>query len=102
MLTNVGKPLTAGEYGPYSLRKAATYCVALASCSHPPRFVLGQAGLLFPVLLGVSLHRFFSVPSRVNGVRPGCVSVVRRLLVKSALVVFGRLPVMAGGMCKMF
>ena len=57
---------------------------------------------IFPVLLGVSLHCLFSVPSRMNDVSPRCVSMVRRLLVKSALVMFGRLPVVAGGVCKMF
>ena len=54
------------------------------------------------MFLGVSLHGFFRVPSSVNGVRSRCVSVVRRLFVKSGLVVFGRLAVVAGSVCKMF
>ena len=58
--------------------------------------------LLFPVFLGVSLHCLFSVPSCMNGVSPCRVSVVRRLLMKSALMMFGRLPVVAGGVRKMF
>jgi hypothetical protein len=54
------------------------------------------------VFLGVSLHRLFSVPSSMNDVSPRCMSMVRRLLVKSALVMFGSLPVVAGSMCQMF
>jgi hypothetical protein len=54
------------------------------------------------MLVSVSLHCLFSVPSAMNDVSPRCVSMVRRLLVMSGLVMFGRLPVMAGGMCKMF
>jgi hypothetical protein len=53
------------------------------------------------VLLGVSFHGFFSVPSRVNDVCPRCVSVVRRLLVKSALVMFGCFPMVMSSVCEM-
>ena len=58
--------------------------------------------LFFSVFLGVSLYCLFCVSSGVNGVSPRCVSVVRRLFVKSGLVVFGRLAVVAGSVCKMF
>ena len=50
----------------------------------------------------MSLHRLFSVPSSMDDVRSRCMSMVRRLLVKSALVMFGSLPMVAGSMCKMF
>jgi hypothetical protein len=59
--------------------------------------MLRQA-LLFPVLFGVSLHCLFSVPSRMNGVGPCGVGMVRRLLMKSAFVMFGRFAVVTGGM----
>jgi len=58
--------------------------------------------LLFPVFLGVSLHCLFSVPSCMNGVSPCRVSVVRCFLMKSAFVMFRRLPVVASGVRKMF
>jgi len=68
-----------------------------------PRLVLGHAaGLLFPVFLCVSLYCLFSVPSRMNDVSPCCVSMVRRLLMKAALVMFSRFSVMASGVRKMF
>ena len=58
--------------------------------------------LLFPVFLAVSLHCLFSVPSCVNGVSPRRVSMMRCLLVKSTLVMFGGLSVVASGVRKMF
>ncbi len=57
--------------------------------------------LLFPVFLGVSLYCLLSVPSRMNDVSPCYVSMVCRLLVKTSLVMFGRLPVVASGVRKM-
>jgi len=39
--------------------------------------------------------------SSLNSVSPGCVSMVRRLLVMSGLVVFSRLRVVMGGMRQM-
>ena len=54
------------------------------------------------MLLGVSFRCFFSMPSGVISVGIRCVSMVRRLLVKSALVMFGSLPVVASGVRKMF
>src|ERR1700730_274890 len=42
--------------------------------------------LFFTVLFGVSLHRLFGVPSGMNHVAPGCVSMVCRLLVMSGLM----------------
>ena len=58
--------------------------------------------LFFPVLLCVSLHCLFSMPSRMNDVSPRRVSVMRCLLVKSTLVMFGGLSVVASGVRKMF
>ena len=46
--------------------------------------------LFLAVLLGVSLHCLFGVPSGVNNMSPRCVSMVRRLLMTSGLVMFGR------------
>jgi hypothetical protein len=54
------------------------------------------------VLFGVSLRRFFSVPSSVSRVAPGCMSMVRRLLVISGVMMLGSFPVMASGMRQMF
>ena len=54
------------------------------------------------MFLGVSLHCLFSMPSSVNGVSPRCVSMVRRLFVMSGLVVFRRLRMVVGSVCKMF
>jgi len=54
------------------------------------------------VRLSVSLHCLFGVPSTMKDVSPRYVSMVRRLLVKPGLVMFGRLPVVVGGVCKMF
>jgi hypothetical protein len=58
--------------------------------------------LFFPVFLGVSLHCLFSMPSRMNDVSPRRVSMMRCLLVKSTLVMFGGLSVVASGVRKMF
>jgi hypothetical protein len=60
------------------------------------------SGLFFPVLLGMCLHCFFSVSSTMNNVSPRYMSMVRRLLVKSGLVMFGCFPVVTSGVCKMF
>jgi hypothetical protein len=53
------------------------------------------------VLFGVSHHSFFGMPSRVDDVCPRCVGVVRRLLVKSALVMFGCFPMVMRSICEM-
>jgi|HubBroStandDraft_4_1064222.scaffolds.fasta_scaffold483856_1 hypothetical protein len=58
--------------------------------------------LFFAVLFGVSLHGLFSVPSGVNHVAPRCMSMVCGLLVIPGLVMLGRFPVVASGMCQMF
>jgi hypothetical protein len=58
--------------------------------------------LFFAVLLAVSLGCFFSVPSGVNRVRPGCVSMVCRLLVIPSLVMLGRFRVVLGDLRAMF
>jgi hypothetical protein len=60
------------------------------------------AKLFLPVFLGVSFHRLLGMSARVNGVRPRGVSMVRRLLVVSTLVMLGRLSMVAGGVCQMF
>lgn len=60
------------------------------------------SNLLFPMLLAMSLGGLFSVPSGVNCVRPGCVSMVCRLLVTPGLMMLGRFAVVPGGMCHMF
>jgi hypothetical protein len=62
------------------------------------RFWLG----FLPVCLSVSLRSLLSVPSSVNLMSPPYDSVVRALLVISGLVVFGRLPEVAGGLGEMF
>ena len=53
------------------------------------------------MLLRMSLHCLFGVTSAMNNVRPRNVGMVRRLFVKSGLVMFGGLPVVAGRVCKM-
>jgi hypothetical protein len=57
--------------------------------------------LFLAVLFGVSLNRFFGVPSGVNNVAPRCVSMVCRLFVMSGLVMLSRFPVVASGMRQM-
>lgn len=59
-------------------------------------------GLFLAVLLRVSLHCLFSVPSGVDHMAPRCVRMVGRLLVIARVVILGRFPVVAGGMRKMF
>ena len=59
-------------------------------------------GLFHAMLLGVSLRCFFSMPSGVISVGIRCVSMVRRLLVISSLVMLGRFSVVPGGMRGMF
>ena len=58
--------------------------------------------LFFFVLLGVGLHCLFRMPSGMNGVSPRRVSMMRCLLVKSTLVMFGGLSVVASGVRKLF
>ena len=55
-----------------------------------------------PVVLSVSLPCRVSVLSGMKVVTPCYGSMVRRPLVISGLAVFGRLPVVVGGVCKMF
>ena len=50
----------------------------------------------------MGFHRLFGVPSGMNHVAPGCVSMVCRLLVMSGLMMLGRFPVVASGMRQMF
>ena len=64
------------------------------------RFYCAQ--LFLAVLLRVSLHCLFSMPSPMNYVAPRGVSVVRGLFVMSGIVVLGGLLVVVGGMFKMF
>jgi hypothetical protein len=54
------------------------------------------------MLLGMSLGCLFSVRSAVNCVRPGCVSMVCRLLVTPGLMMLGRFRVVSGGMRHLF
>ena len=60
------------------------------------------AGLFLAVLLRVSLHCLFSMPSGMNHVAPCSVSMVCRLFVISGVVMLGGFPVVVGGMRKMF
>jgi len=55
-----------------------------------------------PVVLSVSLPCRVSVLCAMEVVSPCYGSMVRRPLVISGLAVFGRLLVVAGGVCKMF
>jgi hypothetical protein len=61
-----------------------------------------RSGLFLAVLVGMSLHGLFSMPSAMNYVAPRGVSVVRRLFVMSGIVVFGGLLVGMGGMLEVF
>ena len=54
------------------------------------------------MLLRVSLHCLFSMPSGMNHVAPCGVSMVCRLFVMSGVVMLGGFPVVVGGMRKMF
>jgi hypothetical protein len=60
------------------------------------------AQLFLAVLLGMSLHCLFSMPSAMNYVASRSVSVVCRLFMMSSIVVLGGLLVVTGGMLKMF
>jgi hypothetical protein len=60
------------------------------------------AQLFLAVLLHVSLHCLFSMPSAMNYVAPRGVSVVCRLFVMSGIVVLGGFLMVTGGMLKMF
>jgi hypothetical protein len=59
-------------------------------------------GLFLAVLLSMSLHGLFSMPSAMNYVAPCGVRVVCRLFVMSGIVVLGGLLVVTGSMLKMF
>ena len=54
------------------------------------------------MFLSVSFHCLFGMSSSVKDVRPRYVSMVRRLFMMSSLVVFRRLGMVVGGVCKMF
>jgi hypothetical protein len=64
--------------------------------------LVSRSGLFLAVLVGMSLHGLFSMPSAMNYVAPRGVSVVRRLFVMSGIVVFGGLLVVMGGMLEVF
>ena len=54
------------------------------------------------MLLSMSLHGLFSMPSAKNYVAPRSVSVVCRLFVLSGVMMFGGFPVVAGGVRQVF
>ena len=58
--------------------------------------------LFLAVLLPVGLGRFFGVPSRLDRMPRGCMSMVRRFLVIPDVVMLGRFPVVPGSMGAMF
>jgi hypothetical protein len=58
--------------------------------------------LFLAMFLGVSDCCLFRMPSGVYRVRSGGVSMVRGLLMMPRLVMLGRFPMMAGGVCVMF
>jgi hypothetical protein len=64
------------------------------------RFYCAQ--LFLAMLLGMSLHCLFSMPSGMNYVTPRCMSVVCRLFMMSSIVVLGGFLVVVGGMLEMF
>ena len=82
-----GRPVTTEHY---AICAAARWPVDIAP------------GLFLAVLLSVSLHGLFSMPSSVNYVAPRGVRVVCRLFVMSGIVVLGGLLVVTGSMLKMF
>jgi hypothetical protein len=57
-------------------------------------------GLFFSVLLGVSLYCFLGVPASMNDVPPCGMGVVCCFLVMPTIVMFGRLFMVASGVCK--
>ena len=57
--------------------------------------------LFFAVLFKMGFHRLLSVSSGVNHMASSYVSMVRSFLMTSGLMMLGRFPVMACGMCKM-
>ena len=64
------------------------------------RFYCAQ--LFLAVLLGMCLHCLFSMPSGMNYVTPGGMSVVCHLFVMSSIMVLGGFLVVVGGMLEMF
>jgi hypothetical protein len=58
--------------------------------------------LLLAVLFGMGLCRFFRVMPTMKRMRPRSVSMMRRLLVMSAFVMFGRFSVVPSSMRMMF
>jgi len=58
--------------------------------------------LFLAMLLSMSLHGLFSMPSAMNYVAPRGVSVVCRLFVMSGIVVLGSLLVVTGSMLEVF
>jgi hypothetical protein len=61
-------------------------------------FALKAPRLFLAVLFGMGLCCFFRVMPTMNRVRPRSVSVMRRLLVMSAFVMFGRFTVVLSSM----
>jgi hypothetical protein len=93
----MGAPVTEGTVDG-DTHRPRTISNTLAAACRIGRFlcrasILSEKGLLFSVLLGMSLHCLFSVAS----VWAWCAA----FFVMSALVVFGRLRVMTSGMSKM-
>jgi hypothetical protein len=67
-----------------------------------PQGIRLRCGLFFAVLLGVSDRCLFRVPSGVDGVCSGGVSMVGSLLMMPHIVVLCRFVMMPCGMCVMF
>jgi len=82
-----GRPVTTERY---AICAAARWPVDIAP------------GLFLAVLLSMSLHGLFSMPSAMNYVAPRGVSVVCRLFVMSGIVVLGGLLVVTGSMLEVF
>ena len=66
-----------------------------AAVSSPKSTPSRTGALFFSVLFGMCLHRFFRMRSGVNRMAHRRLSVMRRLLVVSSLMVLGRLLVMS-------
>jgi len=82
------------------LHPLTTFAIAVCAAARY-RLVL-RPGLFLAVLLSVSLHGLFSMPSAMNHVASRGVSMVCRLFVVSGIVVLGGLLVVTGGMLEVF
>jgi hypothetical protein len=67
-----------------------------------PQGIRLRSALFFAVLFGVSDRRLFRVPSGVDGVCSGGMSMVGSLLMMPRIVVLCRFVVMPCGVCVMF